>query len=164
MDIQTVERLIGDETTLRVTRARGDIFTVPDDPGNRHRQMIAEWEAAGGTIATPTPAERLAEAKARKRAQALAYAERLAHQTETPAERRTRLDRVTVYTTAPIASVTLSAAQLTQAVQDHDTAAYLVQLAEALQNGLAIIDALATPQDVRNFDVRTDITWPAAPA
>lgn len=25
-------------------------LTVPDRPGNRHRQMIAEWEAAGNTI------------------------------------------------------------------------------------------------------------------
>lgn len=26
-------------------------MTVPNDPANRHRQMIAEWEAAGNTIA-----------------------------------------------------------------------------------------------------------------
>ena len=25
-------------------------MTVPDDPGNRHRQMLAEWEAAGNMI------------------------------------------------------------------------------------------------------------------
>ena len=23
---------------------------VPDDPANRHRQMIADWEAAGNTV------------------------------------------------------------------------------------------------------------------
>lgn len=28
----------------------GVVLTVPDDPGNRHRQMLAEWQAAGGVI------------------------------------------------------------------------------------------------------------------
>lgn len=28
----------------------GVLTTVPDDMGNRHRRMIAEWEAAGNTI------------------------------------------------------------------------------------------------------------------
>ena len=26
-------------------------YIIPDDPANRHRQMIAEWEAEGNTIA-----------------------------------------------------------------------------------------------------------------
>lgn len=30
-------------------------FTVPDDMGNRHRQMIAEWEAAGNVIPAYEP-------------------------------------------------------------------------------------------------------------
>lgn len=29
----------------------GVSMLVPDDPGNRHRQMVAEWESAGGVIA-----------------------------------------------------------------------------------------------------------------
>lgn len=36
----------------------GILMTVPDDPANRHRQMIAEWEAQGNTIppyVPPTP-------------------------------------------------------------------------------------------------------------
>src|SRR5690554_5262489 len=28
----------------------GERLSVPDDPANRHRQMIAEWEADGNTI------------------------------------------------------------------------------------------------------------------
>lgn len=28
----------------------GALMTIPDDMSNRHRQMIAEWEAAGNTI------------------------------------------------------------------------------------------------------------------
>lgn len=41
-------------------------MTVPDDPANRHRQIIADWEAEGNTI--PTIGENLtfAEAKAAK--------------------------------------------------------------------------------------------------
>lgn len=30
-------------------------MTIPDDPANRHRQMIAEWEAAGNTIPPYVP-------------------------------------------------------------------------------------------------------------
>ena len=30
-------------------------MTVPDDRGNRHRQMIAEWEAQGSTIPAYVP-------------------------------------------------------------------------------------------------------------
>ena len=30
-------------------------MTVPDAPGNRHRQQIAEWEAAGNAIPAYTP-------------------------------------------------------------------------------------------------------------
>lgn len=38
--------------------------TVPNDPTNRHRQMIAEWEAEGNTIpSTNIPTETFAEAK-----------------------------------------------------------------------------------------------------
>ncbi|MBB4066281.1 hypothetical protein [Gellertiella hungarica] len=33
----------------------GREMTVPDDPANRHRQMIAEWEAAGNTIPAFVP-------------------------------------------------------------------------------------------------------------
>ena len=29
----------------------GQEFSIPDQAGNRHRQMIAEWEAEGNTIA-----------------------------------------------------------------------------------------------------------------
>lgn len=28
----------------------GTLLSVPDDPGNRHRQMVAEWEAQGNVI------------------------------------------------------------------------------------------------------------------
>jgi hypothetical protein len=41
----------------------GTILNVPDDPTNRHRQMIAEWEAEGNTIppyvppSTPEPSD-----------------------------------------------------------------------------------------------------------
>lgn len=28
----------------------GSLLSVPDDPGNRHRQMVAEWEAQGNVI------------------------------------------------------------------------------------------------------------------
>ncbi|SOC47678.1 hypothetical protein SAMN05892877_13223 [Rhizobium subbaraonis] len=34
----------------------GTLFCVPDDPGNRHRQLIAEWEAEGNTIPPYQPA------------------------------------------------------------------------------------------------------------
>lgn len=30
-------------------------MTVPDDPANRHRQMIAQWEAQGNTIPAYVP-------------------------------------------------------------------------------------------------------------
>lgn len=33
----------------------GVSMLVPDDMGNRHRQMVAEWEAAGGVIAAYEP-------------------------------------------------------------------------------------------------------------
>lgn len=33
----------------------GQIAFVPDDPANRHRQMIAEWEAEGNTIPPYVP-------------------------------------------------------------------------------------------------------------
>ena len=33
----------------------GILMTVPDDPANRHRQMIAEWEAEGNTIPAYVP-------------------------------------------------------------------------------------------------------------
>lgn len=33
----------------------GQRMTVPDDLGNRHRQMIAEWEAEGNTIPPYAP-------------------------------------------------------------------------------------------------------------
>lgn len=39
-------------------------MTVPGDMGNRHRQMIAEWEAAGNVIppyVVPAPADPLAQ-------------------------------------------------------------------------------------------------------
>lgn len=29
----------------------GTVYTVPDDPGNRHRQELTAWVAAGGVIA-----------------------------------------------------------------------------------------------------------------
>jgi hypothetical protein len=38
-----------DETTIEVVIDGVKIF-VPDDMGNRHRQMIAEWEAEGNVI------------------------------------------------------------------------------------------------------------------
>ena len=36
----------------------GALLSVPDDPGNRHRQMVAEWEAQGNVIPpfVPQPA------------------------------------------------------------------------------------------------------------
>lgn len=33
----------------------GQVAVVPDDPANRHRQMIAEWEAEGNTIPPYVP-------------------------------------------------------------------------------------------------------------
>ena len=33
----------------------GARWSVPDDPANRHRQMIAEWEALGNTIPAYEP-------------------------------------------------------------------------------------------------------------
>ena len=36
-------------------------YTVPDDMGNRHRQMVAEWEAEGNTIPAYTPPVRTIE-------------------------------------------------------------------------------------------------------
>ena len=33
----------------------GQRMTVPDDLGNRHRQIIAEWEAEGNTISAYVP-------------------------------------------------------------------------------------------------------------
>ena len=33
----------------------GEQWVVPDDMGNRHRQMIAEWEAQGNTIEPHVP-------------------------------------------------------------------------------------------------------------
>ncbi|WP_254799541.1 hypothetical protein [Falsochrobactrum tianjinense] len=57
----------------------GETFSIPDDMGNRHRQLIAEWEASGNVIkpyieTEPEPAvtvlsavtlwERLTEAEA----------------------------------------------------------------------------------------------------
>ena len=33
----------------------GERGTVPNDPSNRHRQMIAEWEAKGNTIPPYVP-------------------------------------------------------------------------------------------------------------
>lgn len=33
----------------------GVLITVPDDPRNRHRQMIAAWEAQGNTIPAYEP-------------------------------------------------------------------------------------------------------------
>jgi hypothetical protein len=33
----------------------GEDWFVPDDMGNRHRQMVAEWEADGNTIPAFTP-------------------------------------------------------------------------------------------------------------
>ncbi|WP_297105114.1 hypothetical protein [uncultured Devosia sp.] len=33
----------------------GILMTVPDDPTNRHRQMIAEWEAEGNAIPAYEP-------------------------------------------------------------------------------------------------------------
>lgn len=35
----------------------GVLMTVPDDPANRHRQMITEWEAQGNTIPAYEPLE-----------------------------------------------------------------------------------------------------------
>ncbi|MAM60871.1 hypothetical protein [Maritimibacter sp. UBA3975] len=48
----------------------GKRMSVPDAPGNRHRRMIAEWEAEGNTI--PPFALSLNEAKAEARATMLA--------------------------------------------------------------------------------------------
>jgi hypothetical protein len=33
----------------------GLLWTVPDDPANRHRQDIADWEAEGNTIPEEAP-------------------------------------------------------------------------------------------------------------
>lgn len=42
----------------------GVSMLVPDDMGNRHRQMVAEWEAAGGVIAAYEPPPPRAPSKA----------------------------------------------------------------------------------------------------
>lgn len=48
-----LENVIGwtdaEQTTIRAV-FNGQEMTVPDDPGNRHRAAIAEWEAEGNTI------------------------------------------------------------------------------------------------------------------
>ena len=41
---------------LIISMIDGIEMAVPDDMGNRHRQMIAEWEAEGNTIAPYEPA------------------------------------------------------------------------------------------------------------
>ncbi|NVP56096.1 hypothetical protein [Mycoplana rhizolycopersici] len=45
-----------DETGSIKIVIEGIALFVPDDPGNRHRQMIAEWEAEGNTIPPYQPA------------------------------------------------------------------------------------------------------------
>lgn len=47
----------------RVERADGSVNWVPDDPGNRDRQELEAWRAAGGKIEGEEP-----PAKPRKRA------------------------------------------------------------------------------------------------
>ncbi|MEW6257430.1 MAG: hypothetical protein AB1592_15860 [Pseudomonadota bacterium] len=50
------------QTTI-MFKLGGDEYYVPDSMGDRHRRLIAEWEAAGGVIApyqappTPPPAQ-----------------------------------------------------------------------------------------------------------
>ncbi|MBN7778898.1 hypothetical protein JYP49_21820 [Nitratireductor aquimarinus] len=33
----------------------GDRITIPDDPANRHRRMVADWQAEGNTIPAYAP-------------------------------------------------------------------------------------------------------------
>lgn len=39
----------------------GVLWVIPDDPANRHRQMIMEWEAKGNTIPAYEPPEQILE-------------------------------------------------------------------------------------------------------
>lgn len=39
------------EQTSITVEIDGKPFSVPNNPGNRHRQMLAEWEAEGNVIA-----------------------------------------------------------------------------------------------------------------
>lgn len=48
-------------------------FSVPDAPDNRHRQMIAEWEANGNAIAPYAPEPEPEPVPAITKAQALLY-------------------------------------------------------------------------------------------
>ena len=48
MTIRSVEKQA--DGGLKVTRESGLTQWVPDDPGNRDRQALEEWWAAGGKI------------------------------------------------------------------------------------------------------------------
>lgn len=44
--------------------ANGSSYSVPDDMGNRHRRMLAEWEAEGNTISAYVAPPKYASAEA----------------------------------------------------------------------------------------------------
>ena len=63
-------------------------MTVPDDPANRHRQMIAEWEAEGNTIPPYIPpiqpAPQLSDEELLRQAMFEDFVERSAKNASTP--------------------------------------------------------------------------------
>ncbi len=44
-----------DATGFIVTLSNGDVLSVPDDPANRHRQLLQEWLDAGNTLDPTDP-------------------------------------------------------------------------------------------------------------
>jgi hypothetical protein len=50
-----IESVQYDKNGAIVAVIDGKKLFIPDKPGNRHRQMIAEWEAQGNTITPYTP-------------------------------------------------------------------------------------------------------------
>lgn len=62
------------------------LMTVPNDPTNRHRQMIAEWEAEGNTIPpyVPPPPPELSDDEIIERAMREDFIERMIKNVSTP--------------------------------------------------------------------------------
>lgn len=54
MDIEITEARYTDDGVI-IAIVDGKTYSIPDDPANRHRQMLAEWEAEGNTIAAYVP-------------------------------------------------------------------------------------------------------------
>jgi|GEM_PF-5679151 len=164
MGIASVARIEDSGNTLRVTLDSGTVYHVPDDPENRDRMRVAQWEAGGGVIAEPTAGQRRATLKAERREQAIRYARHLERQQEAPHERDARLNRASLFAAALTTSASISIELEAVAANDLDTATYIDQLHEALVSGLTALNGLSTLAEIRAFDPRTDIAWPTPPA